>query len=182
MIRAAATAVAGVFTIEAEVHADERGFFLESYNERDFAAATGSAPRFVQDNHSRSARHVLRGLHYQLVRPQAKLVRVVGGEIFDVAVDLRRGSPTFGRWTGMHLSAENKLMQWMPQGCAHGFLVISEFADVLYKTTEYWDPALERTIRWDDAHLAIAWPLAGQPLLSLKDAQATMLADAELFS
>ena len=178
MIKAADTAVAGVITLAPEVHGDGRGFFLESYNENDFAHSIGIAPRFVQDNHSRSVRNVLRGLHYQLERPQGKLVRVVSGEIYDVAVDLRGSSPTFGRWTAIRLSAENKLMQWIPAGCAHGFLVLSETADVLYKTTTYWAPRLERVIRWNDPQLAIAWPLAGEPLLSSKDAQADSFSDA----
>jgi dTDP-4-dehydrorhamnose 3,5-epimerase len=181
MMTATATAVAGVRTITPEVHADERGFFLETYQERDFAAVIGIAPRFVQDNHSHSARQVLRGLHYQLERPQAKLVRVVSGEIYDVAVDLRRSSPTFGCWTAIRLSADNKLMHWIPEGCAHGFLVLSESADVLYKATAYWAPRLERLIRWNDPQLAIEWPLAGEPLLSAKDAQAKFFKDAEAY-
>jgi dTDP-4-dehydrorhamnose 3,5-epimerase len=182
MIRAAATAVAGVLTIEPTVHGDARGFLFESYNTRDFAAATGAAPTFVQDNHTRSARNVLRGLHYQIERPQAKLVRVVSGEIYDVAVDLRRASTTFGRWTAVRLSADNKIMHWIPDGCAHGFLVLSQSADVLYKATAYWAPDLERVIRWNDPELAIAWPLAGEPLLSLKDAKAKRFAEAELYA
>jgi dTDP-4-dehydrorhamnose 3,5-epimerase len=182
MIGVNATAVAGVLTIEPKVHGDARGFLFESYNARDFAAAIGTAPPFVQDNHTRSLHNVLRGLHYQVERPQAKLVRVVSGEIFDVAVDLRRSSPTFGRWAGVHLSAENKLMQWIPAGCAHGFLVVSDVAEVLYKTTEYWEPALERVICWNDPDLAVAWPLSGQPLLSPKDTIAKRFAVAELYA
>jgi dTDP-4-dehydrorhamnose 3,5-epimerase len=180
-MKAADTAVAGVVTLSPQVHEDERGFFYESYNEIDFAHSIGVAPRFVQDNHSRSVRNVLRGLHYQVERPQGKLVRVVSGEIYDVAVDLRSSSPTFGRWTATRLSAENKLMQWIPEGCAHGFLVLSETADVLYKATAYWAPHLERVIDWNDPQLAIAWPLAGEPLLSSKDAQAGRFSDAELY-
>jgi dTDP-4-dehydrorhamnose 3,5-epimerase len=181
VIKATDTAVAGVLTIAPEVHADARGFLLESYRECDFAAVLGIAPRFVQDNHTHSMRNVLRGLHYQLERPQAKLVRVVSGEIYDVAVDLRRGSPTFGRWTAARLSGQNKLMHWIPEGCAHGFLVLSETADVLYKTTEYWAPELERVIHWNDPQLAISWPLAGEPLLSSKDAQAGDFIGAEVY-
>ncbi|HUP93657.1 MAG TPA: dTDP-4-dehydrorhamnose 3,5-epimerase [Burkholderiales bacterium] len=181
MIKGADTAVAGVVTLAPDVHEDERGFFLESYNERNFADAMGVAPRFVQDNHSHSVRNVLRGLHYQIERPQGKLVRAVSGEIYDVAVDLRRSSPTFGRWTAARLSAQNKHMQWIPEGCAHGFLVLSETADVLYKTTTYWAPEFEHVIRWNDPQLAIPWPLAGEPLVSSKDAQAGPFSDAELY-
>lgn len=181
MIKAANTALAGVLTIAPEVHADARGFLFESYRERDFAAIVGFLPRFVQDNHTHSVRNALRGLHYQLERPQGKLVRAVSGEIYDVAVDLRRSSPTFGRWTAARLSAQNKLMQWIPEGCAHGFLALSETADVLYKTTAYWAPELERVIRWNDPQLAIPWPLVGEPLLSSKDAQAGLFSDAALY-
>ena len=181
MIDAADTAVAGVFTIAPKVHIDARGFLFESYSEREFADVTGIAPCFVQENHTHSVRNVLRGLHYQLEQPQGKLVRVVGGEIYDVAVDLRRRSPTLGRWTALRLSEQNKLMRWIPEGCAHGFLVLSETADVLYKATAYWAPALERIIRWNDPQLAIPWPLAGEPLLSSKDEAAGWFRDAELY-
>ena len=181
MIEAADTAVAGVFTITPEVHADARGFLFESYSAREFADVTGIAPCFVQDNHTHSVRNVLRGLHYQLERPQGKLIRVVSGEIYDVAVDLRRSSPTCGRWTAIRLSAQDKLMRWVPEGCAHGFLVLSETADVLYKATAYWAPQLERVIHWNDPQLAISWPLAGEPLLSSKDAQAGPFSAAELY-
>ena len=180
MIRAIADALPGVVTLHPDVYADERGFFLESYNERDFAQATGLAVRFVQDNHSHSTRGVLRGMHYQVRRPQGKLVRVVSGEIFDVAVDMRRGSPTLARWSAARLSAENKLMRWIPEGYAHGFLVLSASADVLYKATGYWSAELERTLAWNDPAVGIAWPLDASPVLSAKDAAGTPLADAEL--
>jgi len=180
------TALPQVLVIEPKVHGDARGFFMESFNARDFAAATGLAEVcFVQDNHSRSARGVLRGLHYQIRQPQGKLVRVVRGAVFDVAVDARRSSPTFGRWAGVELSADNHRQMWVPPGFAHGFLVLSESADFLYKTTDYYAPAHERTVRWDDPALGIAWPLAAHgiaaPLLSAKDAAAPLLAGAECF-
>lgn len=163
-------AIPDVLLLEPRVFGDERGFFLESFNHRLFAQATGLEPQFVQDNHSRSARNVLRGLHYQVVQPQGKLVRVVAGEVFDVAVDIRPGSPTFGRWVGEVLSESNKRQLWIPPGLAHGFLVLSEYADFLYKTTGYYAPEHERCIAWNDPDLAIAWPLAGQtPILSAKD-------------
>jgi dTDP-4-dehydrorhamnose 3,5-epimerase len=174
------TAVPGVVVLEPKVFGDARGFFLESWNRRAFAQA-GIDADFVQDNHSRSSRNVLRGLHYQLRQPQGKLVRVVAGEIYDVAVDLRRGSPTFGRWAGVALSAENRRMVWVPAGFAHGFLVLSEAAEVLYKATDYYAPEHERTIAWDDPDLAIAWPLAGAPVLSAKDAAGTRFRDAEVY-
>lgn len=164
-------AIPDVLLIEPKVFGDARGFFYESFNQRAFAEATGLDVNFVQDNHSRSARNVLRGLHYQLVpRAQGKLVRVVAGEVFDVAVDIRPESPTFGRWVGQHLSAENKCQLWIPAGLAHGFVVMSETAEFLYKTTDYWAPEFERCIRWDDPDLAIDWPLDGAPLVSAKDA------------
>jgi len=175
-----ATGVPGVLVLEPRIFGDSRGFFFESYNERVFSEATGLAPRFVQDNHSRSSEGVLRGLHYQLHRPQGKLVRCVAGEVFDVAVDIRRGSPSFGRWTGAHLSADNKRQMWIPEGFAHGFLVLSGFAEFLYKTTEYYAPEHERAIRWSDPQVAVAWPGDGAPLLSAKDAAAPLLAEAEL--
>jgi dTDP-4-dehydrorhamnose 3,5-epimerase len=175
-------ALPGVLTLEPDVYSDERGFFMESYNERDFAQATGLAPRFVQDNHSYSTRNVLRGMHYQVKRPQGKLVRVVSGEIFDVAIDVRRGSPTLGRWSAVRLSAENKRMRWIPEGYAHGFLVVSEAADVLYKTTDYRVADLERAVAWSDPDLKIAWPMTATPILSARDARAPLLKDAELIA
>ena len=163
-------AIADVLLLEPKLFGDERGFFFESFNQRAFNQATGLDLQFVQDNHSRSARHVLRGLHYQAVQPQGKLVRVVAGEVFDVAVDIRRGSPTFGRWAGAILSATNKHQLWLPPGLAHGFLVLSESADFLYKTTDYYAPEHERCIAWDDTTLNIDWPLHGKsPVLSPKD-------------
>jgi dTDP-4-dehydrorhamnose 3,5-epimerase len=174
------TAIPDVVLIEPKVYGDERGFFFESFNLRVFKQATGLEPMFVQDNHSRSARNVLRGLHYQVVQPQGRLVRVVVGEIFDVTVDIRRGSSTCGRWIGHILSAENKRQLWIPPGFAHGFLVLSERADFLYKTTDYWAPEAERCIRWDDPQLAIDWPLQGSPILSGKDAAGSSLAEAML--
>ena len=175
------TTLPGVMLIEPRVFGDDRGFFFESFNQRVFMENTGVAPSFVQDNHSRSARNVLRGLHYQIKQPQGKLVRVTAGEVFDVAVDIRRGSPTFGRWFGHVLSAENKKQLWIPPDFAHGFLVLSEFAEFLYKTTDYWAPEHERCIRWDDPALAIDWPLNhGSPILSAKDASGLSLADAAL--
>ncbi len=168
--------------IEPKVFGDERGFFFESYNARRFEQITGTQADFVQDNHSRSVRGVLRGLHYQIRQPQGKLVRVIAGEVFDVVVDLRRSSPAFGRWTGVRLSADNKRQLWVPPGYAHGFLVLSEVAEFLYKTTDYWAPEHERCIRWDDPQLAIGWPLQGVPGLSAKDAQGLALGVAEVFA
>lgn len=179
-MEAIATELPEVVMFAPRVFGDERGFFMESYNRRDMAAL-GLDRDFVQDNHSRSARGILRGLHYQIRQPQGKLVRVVSGEVFDVAVDLRRSSPTFGRWVGMRLSAENKRMAWIPPGFAHGFLVVSEVADFLYKTTDYYAPEHERSLRWDAPELAIAWPWSGTPKLSAKDAAAPDLRGAELF-
>jgi len=184
-MRAISTSLPGVYVIEPSVHGDGRGFFYESFNHREFARAVGLPDddiRFVQDNHSRSACHVLRGLHYQLRQPQGKLVRVVSGEIFDVAVDIRRSSPAFGRWFGTRLSAQNKRQLWLPAGFAHGFLVLSESAEVLYKTTDYYAPGHEGAIRWDDPELAIDWPLEGVPLLSAKDMQAPLLPACEVFA
>ena len=159
-----------VLIIEPKVFGDERGFFFESFNQRAFDEATGLSLPFVQDNHSKSAKNVLRGLHYQLPpQAQGKLVRVVAGEVFDVAVDIRRDSPNFGQWTSAVLSAENRRQLWIPPGFAHGFLVLSDSAEFLYKTTDYYAPALERCIRWDDPALAIAWPLSAPPVLSAKD-------------
>jgi dTDP-4-dehydrorhamnose 3,5-epimerase len=177
-----ATPLDGVFVLEPRVFGDARGFFFESFNARNFEAATGTRLNFVQDNHSRSARGVLRGLHYQIHQPQGKLVRVTAGEVFDVAVDIRKSSPTFGQWYGHRLSAENKLQLWIPAGFAHGFVVLSDSADFLYKTTDYWAPDFERCIAWDDPDLAVDWPLAGMtPLVSPKDAQGVAFRDAEVF-
>jgi len=163
------------------VFGDARGFFYESWNERAFDALVGRHVAFVQDNHSASARGVLRGLHYQVRQSQGKLVRVVSGEVYDVAVDLRRSSPTFGRWVGERLSSENRRMMWVPEGFAHGFLVLSETAEFLYKTTDYYAPEHERTLLWNDAALSIPWPLAGEPVLKPKDAVGVALAQAETF-
>jgi dTDP-4-dehydrorhamnose 3,5-epimerase len=175
------TALPGVLLIEPQVFGDERGFFFESFNQRDFCAATGLTVDFVQDNHSRSARNVLRGLHYQIGRPQGKLVRVVEGSVFDVSVDLRRDSPQFGRWTGIELSAQNRRQVWIPPGFAHGFVVTSDSADLLYKTTDYYAPEAERCIRWDDSQLGVEWPLSAAPLLSAKDQAGLLLTQADTF-
>ena len=175
------TSLPGVLVLEPKVFGDARGFFFESFNARRFAEFTGFTGPFVQDNHSRSGKGVLRGLHYQIRQPQGKLVRVIAGEVFDVAVDLRRASPTFGQWTGDNLSAENKRHMWIPAGFAHGFLVLSESAEFLYKTTDYWAPEHERCIRWDDPELGIRWPLDGAPQISAKDAQGASFAAAEAF-
>ena len=178
------TALPGVLILEPQVFGDARGFFTESYNRRRFAAATGLDIDFVQDNHSRSARGVLRGLHYQLRQPQGKLVRVVQGAVFDVALDIRRDSPTFGRWAGVELTADNRRQLWVPAGLAHGFVVLSDSADFLYKTTDYYAPEHERSIRWDDPAIGIQWPLAAHgidtPILSAKDREGLPLAQAEL--
>jgi len=165
------THIPDVLIIEPDVFNDERGFFYESFNARKFAALSGVDVAFVQDNHTRSQRGVLRGLHYQVKQPQGKLVRVVNGEIWDVAVDIRRDSATFGQWSGVRLSADNRRQVWIPPGFAHGFLVLSDFAEVLYKTTDYWAPEHERCIQWDDETLGIDWPLEGEPVLSEKDMQ-----------
>jgi dTDP-4-dehydrorhamnose 3,5-epimerase len=176
------TRLPGVLILEPKVFGDARGFFSESWNERVFREATGVDPRFVQDNHSRSGRHVLRGLHYQLVKPQGKLVRVVSGEVFDVAVDMRRASPTFGQWAGALLNDANHRQMWVPPGFAHGFVVLSETADFLYKTTEYWYPEHDRGIAWNDPEIGIDWPLQGAtPLLAAKDAAAPRFADAQVY-
>lgn len=180
-MRASSLAIPDVLLIEPTVFGDVRGFFMESFNERDFTNATGMICRFVQDNHSRSAMNVLRGLHYQIHQPQGKLVRVVRGSIFDVAVDIRRSSPTFGKWVGIELSEENVRQLWVPPGFAHGFQVLSESADVLYKTTDYYAPAHERCIAWDDAEIAIGWPSPDSPKLSEKDQAALPLARSEIF-
>jgi len=171
-----------VLLIEPNVFGDKRGFFLESYNKRVLKDATGIAQDFVQDNHSRSARNVLRGLHYQIRQPQGKLLRVVQGAVIDVAVDMRKSSPTFGKWVSFELSAENKRVAWVPEGFAHGFLVLSESADVLYKATAYFAPESERTIAWNDPDLNIDWPLRGAPVLSEKDRRGVAFASAETYS
>lgn len=173
-----------VLVVEPKVFGDERGFFLESFNQAAFERATGVSLPFVQDNHSRSARGVLRGLHYQIRQPQGKLVRVVSGRVFDVAVDMRRSSPRFGQWAGVELSAANKRQLWVPPGFAHGFLVLSDGADFLYKTTDYYAPQFERALAWNDEHVGVEWPLAelnGAPTLSAKDAAAPRWSDAECF-
>ena len=176
------TAIPEVLLLEPKVFGDARGFFFESFNARDFAQATGLAVDFVQDNHSKSAQGVLRGLHYQIQHAQGKLVRVVQGQVFDVVVDLRQSSATFGQWVGVYLDAQKHQQLWVPPGFAHGFVVLSETAEFLYKTTDYWYAAHERSLRWDDPSLGIAWPLQGQPLLAAKDAAALAWADAEKFA
>jgi dTDP-4-dehydrorhamnose 3,5-epimerase len=176
------TTIPDVLIIEPKVFGDERGFFFESFNRRQFAEALGRDVDFVQDNHSRSTRGVLRGLHYQIQHPQGKLVRAVSGTVFDVAVDLRKTSPTYGQSVGEMLSAENKKMLWVPEGFAHGFLVLSETADFLYKTTDYYSPEHERCIAWNDPDLAVRWPSGIDPTLSQKDAQGVMWRDADVFA
>jgi dTDP-4-dehydrorhamnose 3,5-epimerase len=176
------TAIPDVLVLEPRVFPDERGFFLESWNARDFRAAIGLEVAFVQDNHSRSKRGVLRGLHYQVVQPQGKLVRVVRGRVFDVAVDLRRSSPTFGRWAGVELSEDNHRQVFVPPGFGHGFLVVSDEADVLYKTTDYYAPQHERCLIWNDPDVGIDWPLSGKPLLSAKDRVGLRLNQLDLFA
>ncbi len=182
-MKAVQTALPDVWLIEPKVFGDSRGFFFESFNARAFADQTGMHETFVQDNHSKSARGVLRGLHYQIEQPQGKLVRVVQGEVFDVAVDLRKSSPHFGQWFGCHLSGDDKQQLWIPPGFAHGFLVLSDFAEFLYKTTEYYAPAHERCIAWNDPSLGIQWPtVEGGPLLSAKDAVGSSFAAADVFA
>ena len=176
------TAIPDVLIIEPKVFGDARGFFFESYNERAFAQAARLNLNFVQDNHSRSAKGVLRGLHYQIKQPQGKLVRVVRGSVFDVAVDLRRSSPSFGRWVGVELSEQNHRQLWVPPGFAHGFVVTSDSADFLYKTTDYYAPEHERCIAWDDPAIGIQWPVDGAPALSAKDQQGVSLAQAEVYA
>jgi dTDP-4-dehydrorhamnose 3,5-epimerase len=175
------TAIPDVLLIAPRVFGDARGFFFESWNRKAFAACVGRDVEFVQDNHSASGRNVLRGLHYQVRQAQGKLVRVVAGEVFDVAVDLRRSSPTFGRWVGERLSAQNHRMLWVPPGLAHGFLVLSEHAEFLYKTTDYYAPEHERTLLWNDPKVGVQWPLSGEPVLKAADAAGRPLADAETF-
>ena len=176
-----ATAIPDVLLIEPTVFGDDRGFFYESYNQQKWQELTGLQTRFVQDNHSRSAKGVLRGIHYQIKQPQGKLVRVVVGEVFDVAVDLRRSSATFGQWVGEHLSAENKRSLWVPEGFGHGFLVLSDSAEFLYRTTDFYAPEYERCIVWNDAEINIDWPLAGEPLLSEKDKKGSLFSEAEYY-
>jgi len=175
------TEIPDVLIIEPKVFGDDRGFFYESFNERRFKELTGITVNFVQDNHSKSVKNVLRGLHYQIQQQQGKLVRVVSGEVFDVAVDIRKSSPTFGLWVGVTLSAANRRQMWIPPGFAHGFVVTSDFAEFLYKTTDYWAPEFERTILWDDPEIGINWPLESAPILSGKDQVGSTLANAELF-
>lgn len=180
-LKAIATAIPEVLLIEPKVFGDARGFFFESFNRRAFVQATGIDADFVQDNHSRSARGVLRGLHYQIQQPQGKLVRCVVGSVFDVAVDIRRSSATFGKWVGAELSADNKRMMWVPPGFAHGFVVLSDYAEFLYKTTDYYAPEHERAIAWNDPDLGVDWRLNEAPLMSAKDQAAPRLSDAEVF-
>ena len=175
------TNIPDVLVIEPKVFGDERGFFFESFNERIWQERTGLDVNFVQHNHSRSAGGVLRGLHYQIQHPQGKLVRVIAGEVFDVAVDIRRTSPTFGKWVGKYLSADNKHQMWVPAGFAHGFYVTSDYAEFLYQTTDFWSPEYERCIVWNDPDLAIAWPLSGIPIISAKDQQGNSFREADLF-
>ncbi|MCQ4297805.1 dTDP-4-dehydrorhamnose 3,5-epimerase [Pseudomonas stutzeri] len=175
------TSIPDVLIIEPKVFGDERGFFYESFNAAAFEAATGLKRQFVQDNHSKSQRGVLRGLHYQIQQPQGKLVRVVAGEVFDVAVDLRKSSPSFGRWVGTHLNAQNQRQLWIPEGFAHGFVVLSESAEFLYKTTDYYAPEHERSLLWNDPELGIEWPIEEPLQLSAKDQAGKRLCDAELF-
>ena len=175
-------AIPEVVLLESNVFGDDRGFFYESFNQAQFEAAIGKQVTFVQDNHSRSAKGVLRGLHYQIQQPQGKLVRVVQGTVFDVAVDIRRSSPTFGQYVAVELSAGNKRVLWVPEGFAHGFVVLSDTAEFLYKTTDYWAPEFERSIAWNDPAIGIQWPIQGQPSLSAKDQQAKALAEAEPFA
>lgn len=175
-------AIPGVTLLEPKVFGDDRGFFFESFNQARFEATIGRSVTFVQDNHSCSIKHVLRGLHYQIRQPQGKLIRVVRGEVFDVAVDIRRSSPTFGQWVGQILSAENKRQLWVPEGFAHGFVVLSDTAECLYKTTDYYVPEHERCIAWNDPAIGIQWPIECAPVLSAKDRQGTPLAEAEYFT
>jgi dTDP-4-dehydrorhamnose 3,5-epimerase len=180
LIKVTPTEIPDVLLVEPRVFGDERGFFYESYNRRELAAA-GLEAEFVQDNHSRSARGVLRGLHYQIEHAQGKLVRVTAGVVFDVAVDMRKSSPRFGKWVGVKLSADDKHSLWIPPGFAHGFLVVSDFAEFLYKTTDYWYPEFERTLLWSDPALSIAWPIEGLPTLAAKDAAGQPLALADVY-
>lgn len=181
-MKATQLTISDVFLLEPRVFGDERGFFFESFNQRQFDNAIGKKVTFVQSNHSRSAKHVLRGLHYQIKQPQGKLVRVVAGEVFDVAVDIRRSSPTFGQWVGERLSADNKKQMWVPEGFAHGFVVLSDYAEFLYKTTDYWAPEFERSILWNDPDLNIDWPICTAPVLSTKDENGAYFKNAEIFT
>jgi dTDP-4-dehydrorhamnose 3,5-epimerase len=176
-----ATEIPDVLILEPRVFGDDRGFFFESYNRRAFREATGIDPEFVQDNHSKSARNVLRGLHYQVGNPQGKLVRVTAGEVYDAVVDLRRSSPTFGKWEGVTLSAANRRMLWVPTGFAHGFVVLSDIAEFLYKTTDFYAPEHERSLLWNDPAIGIPWPIDGTPLLKPNDANGRLLADSETY-
>ncbi|WP_313463235.1 dTDP-4-dehydrorhamnose 3,5-epimerase [Pseudomonas nitroreducens] len=180
-MKATRLAIPEVVLFEPKVFGDDRGFFFESFNHLQFEETVGRSVKFVQDNHSRSTKGVLRGLHYQIQNPQGKLVRVVNGEVFDVAVDIRRSSPTFGQWVGATLSAENKHQLWVPEGFAHGFVVLSESADFLYKTTDYWYPEHERSLRWNDASIGIDWRISSAPTLSAKDSAAKSLEQAEIY-
>jgi dTDP-4-dehydrorhamnose 3,5-epimerase len=181
-VNVVATSLPGVLILEPKVFGDDRGFFFESFNQKEFAKATGADAEFVQDNHSRSAKNVLRGLHYQIHHAQGKLVRVISGEVYDVIVDLRRSSPTFGKHVALILSAANKRIVWIPSGFAHGFLVVSEHAEFLYKTTDFWYPEFERTIAYNDPDLAISWPLTSEPILSSKDRVGIRFKDAEVYA
>jgi dTDP-4-dehydrorhamnose 3,5-epimerase len=183
-VKATPTSIPEVLIIEPRVFGDSRGFFFESFNQKEFFRTTGLDVSFVQDNHSRSAKGVLRGLHYQICQPQGKLVRVARGAVFDVAVDIRKSSPNFGRWVGVELTEDNHRQLWVPPGFAHGFYVLSESADFLYKTTDYYNPDFERSLLWNDPRIGISWPIevAAQPIVSVKDAQAAGLADAEVFA
>lgn len=182
-MKVSCTSIPDVLIIEPRVFGDSRGFFFESFNQKNFSQATGLGVNFVQDNHSRSVKGVLRGLHYQVQHPQGKLVRVVSGEVFDVVVDIRKSSPTFGRWVGVELSEDNYRQVWVPPGFAHGFYVLSKSVDFLYKTTDYYVPTFERSVVWNDPEIAISWPVGAgtQPIISAKDAKAPRLADAEVF-
>lgn len=180
-MKAIPTAIPEILILEPKVYGDDRGFFYESFNKQSFKALTGLDVDFVQDNHSRSVKNVLRGLHYQINQPQGKLVRVVSGEVFDVAVDIRKHSPSFGEWVGEYLSGENKKQMWIPAGFAHGFLVVSDMAEFLYKTTDYYAPEHERCILWNDAGLNIAWPITEEPNLSAKDRIGSSFERAEVF-
>ncbi len=182
VIHVIATSLPAVKIIEPKVFNDARGSFFESFSTREFAEQVAAGFEFVQDNHSRSTQNVLRGLHYQIQRPQGKLVRVIAGAVFDVVVDLRQHSPHFGQWVGAHLSADNRRQLWVPSGFAHGFLVLSEEAEFLYKTTDYWYPEYERTLMWNDPSLGIEWPIDGEPVLSVKDAEGVCLAEADIFN
>jgi dTDP-4-dehydrorhamnose 3,5-epimerase len=181
-MKALPTAIAGVLILEPRIFEDERGFFFESWNAREFARAVGQDVRFVQDNHSRSKRNVLRGIHYQVKQPQGKLVRVGRGCVFDVAVDLRRSSQTFGRWVGLELSEDNRRQLWIPVGVAHAFLALSENADLLYKATDYYAPEHERCLAWNDSAVGIKWPLLGEPIISAKDRAGLPLEEVEVFA